>query len=433
MKLQSIAQQAHRYPEMVCNNVFHVIDRDFLLEASRLTRKTSAPGVDKVTATQYAENLDDNLRDLHERLRDNRSIAPPVERVWIEKEDGKKRPRGKPCFEDTIVQRAVVRILEAIFTEDLYEFSHGFLKGHSPHHALHDLRERCRTLHITWRVDADVRGFFDNLDWGFLRECIPQRVNEGGILRLIGTWRNAGVLEAGTLTHPAKGTPQGGVVSPMLANIFLHHVLDDWFVKDVKSGMKGRCLLIRFADDFIIGCELEADARRVMEVLPKRFNRFSLTIHPEKTVLIAFKRPSSRAQSAQGTGTFDFLGFTHYWAKTRRGYWVIKRKTIRKRLRRFMKEIWIWCRENRHTPLKEQYRTLCAKLRGYYQYYGIRGNFKMLEVVFEHTERAWQYWLSRRSHKGRINWQKFDETLRHKQPLPKPRIIHSIYSGLQMN
>ncbi len=212
----------------------------------------------------------------------------------------------------------------------------------------------------------------------------------------------------------------------MLANLFLHQVLDEWFVKDVQPRMKGRSFLIRFADDFIIGCEQEADARRVMGVLPKRFNRFSLTIHPEKTVLIAFKRPSSREKSAQGTGTFDFLGFTHYWAKTRRGYWVIKRKTIRKRLRRFMKEIWTWCDENRHKPLKEQYRTLCAKLRGYYQYYGIRGNFKMLAVVFEHTERAWQYWLSRRSHKGRINWQKFDETLRHKQPLPKPRIIHSI-------
>jgi len=190
--------------------------------------------------------------------------------------------------------------------------------------------------------------------------------------------------------------------------------------------MKGRCFVIRFADDFIIGCELEADARRVMAVLPKRFNRFSLTIHPEKTVLIEFKRPPSRDKTAGGKGSFDFLGFTHYWAKTRRGYWVIKRKTVRKRLRRFMKEIWTWCRKNRHEPLQEQYRTLGAKLRGHYQYYGIRGNFKMLEAVFEHTERAWRYWLSRRSHKGHLNWQKFVDSLRHKLPLPKPRIIHSI-------
>ena len=173
MKLQRIAQQAKRYPAMVFNNVFHLIDREFLREAYHQTRKSSAPGVDQVTAQQYAENLDENLRDLHERLRDNRYVAPPVERVWIEKEDGKKRPIGKPCFEDKIVQRAVVMILEAIFEQDFHAFSHGFRKGHSPHQALHELREQCRTLHITWRVDADVSGFFDTLDWGHLRELYP--------------------------------------------------------------------------------------------------------------------------------------------------------------------------------------------------------------------------------------------------------------------
>ena len=214
MKLQSIATQAKRYPEMVFDNVFHLLDRAFLLEAYRLTRKNSAPGVDKVTAKQYAENLDDNLRDLHERLRDNRYVAPPVERVWLEKEGGKKRPIGKPCFEDKIVQRAVVMILEAIFDQDVQECSHGFRKGHSPHQALHALREPCRKLTINWIVDADVSGFFDTIDHGHLRACIKQRVNDGGILRLIGKWLKAGVLEAGTLTYPDKGTPQGGVATP---------------------------------------------------------------------------------------------------------------------------------------------------------------------------------------------------------------------------
>jgi RNA-directed DNA polymerase len=426
MKLQRIAEQAQRYPTMVFNNVFHLIDRDFLLEAYRHTRKNSAPGIDQVTATQYAEHLDANLRDLHERLRDNRYVAPPVERVWIEKEGGKKRPIGKPCFEDKIVQRAVVMILEAIFEQDFHPFSHGFRKGHSPHQALHELREQCRTLHIKWIVDADVSGCFDNLDWGFLREFITQRVKDGRILRLIGKWLHAGVLEAGALTHPDKGTPQGGVASPLLANVFLHQVLDEWFVKDVQPRMQGRCFVTRFADDFIIGCASEADARRVMAVLPKRFHRFKLTIHPEKTALIAFKRPPSREPSARGQGSFDFLGFTHYWAKTRRGDWVIKRKTVGKRQRRFMRAIWTWCRDNRHGPVHEQYRTLCAKLRGYYQYYGIRGNFKMLEVVFEHTERAWRYWLSRRSHKGHIRWQKFVASLQKALALPKPRIMHNI-------
>ena len=354
MKLQSIATQAKRYPEMVFDNVFHLLDRAFLLEAYRLTRKNSAPGVDKVTAKQYAEHLDDNLRDLHERLRDNRYVAPPVERVWLEKEGGKKRPIGKPCFEDKSVQRAVVMILEAIFDQDVQECSHGFRKGHSPHQALHALREPCRKLNINWIVDADVSGFFDTIDHGHLRACIKQRVNDGGILRLIGKWLKAGVLEAGTLTYPDKGTPQGGVASPILANVLLHHVLDEWVVKDVQPRMKGRCFLTRFADDFIIGFEEEADAHRVMEVLPKRFGRVSLTIHPEKTVLVECKKPLCRERSANGKGTFDVLGFTHYWAKTRRGYWVIKRKTVGKRLRRFMKEIWTWCRENRHEPVQEQ-------------------------------------------------------------------------------
>jgi group II intron reverse transcriptase/maturase len=249
MKLQKIAEQAKNDPAMVFNNVSHLIDLEFLREAYSQTQKSSAPGMDHVTAQQYAEHLEDNLRDLYERLRDNRYVAPPVDRVWIEKEGGKKRPIGKPCFEDKIVQRAVVMILEAIFEQDFHPCSHGFRKGHSPHQALHELREQCRRLHIAWIVDADVSGFFDNLDWGHLREFIQQRVNDGGILRLIGKWLHAGVLEAGALMHPDKGTPQGGVVSPILANVFLHHVLDAWFVKDVHPRMQGHCFLTRFADD----------------------------------------------------------------------------------------------------------------------------------------------------------------------------------------
>ena len=377
MKLQRIAQQAAKYPDMVFNNVYHLIDLEFLYEAHGLGRKDAAPGVDKVTAKQYAEDLDANLRNLHERLRCNRYVAPPGERVWIDKEGGKKRPISKACFEDKIVQRAVVMILEAIFDQDFHPFSHGFRKGHGQHQALQELREQCMTLNIRWILDADVCGYFDNISRSLLREFIEQRVKDGGILRLIGKWLNAGVVEAGTLTYPDRGTPQGGVVSPMLSNIFLHYVLDEWFVRDVQPRLKGRSFLIRFADDFIIGFELEEDARRVMDVLPKRFNRFELTIHPEKTVLVEFRPPPLRKTLGGGKGTFDFLGFTHFWAKSRRGYWVIKRKTIGKRLRRFMKGIWQWCRENRHEDIQEQYQTLCSKLRGYYQYYGIRGNFKI--------------------------------------------------------
>ncbi|TAN35470.1 group II intron reverse transcriptase/maturase [Patescibacteria group bacterium] len=426
MKLQRIAEQARDYPSTVINNLYHLIDHDFLKEAYRLSNKKGAAGVDKVTAKEYAEDLEANLWDLHERLRDNRYVAPPVERVWIEKEDGKKRPIGKPCFEDKIVQRAVVMILEAIFDQIFYSFSQGFRKGHSQHQALQELREQCRKLNINWIVDADVSGFFDNIAHGFLREFIKRKVKDGGIIRLIGKWLNAGVLDAGEMIYPDKGTPQGGVASPMLANIFLHYVLDEWFVEVVQPRIKGRSFLLRWADDFIIGFELEADARRVMEALPKRFSRFNLTIHPEKTKLVRFIQPSSKKKAEGENGTFDFLGFTHYWAKSLRGFWVIKRKTAGKRFRRFMKAIWEWCRKNRHDPIKEQHGTLCAKLCGYYQYYGIIGNYKMLEVVFEHTERAWRYWLGKRSSKGFVSFEKFKAFFRKVFPLPKPRIIHSI-------
>ncbi|MFC1852632.1 reverse transcriptase domain-containing protein [candidate division CSSED10-310 bacterium] len=267
---------------------------------------------------------------------------------------------------------------------------------------------------------------FDSIDHGLLRDFVKQRITDGGILRLIGKWLNAGVVEAGVLTHPDKGTPQGGVVSPVLANLFLHHVLDEWFIKEVQPRLKGSCFLNRFADDFIIGFSREEDACRVMEVLPKRFNRFKLTIHPEKTVLVQFIRPQYGHKPSCENGTFNFLGFTHYWAQSRLGRWHIKRQTIGKKLRGFMKRVWEWCRHNRHDPLREQHQMLCSKLRGHYQYYGIRGNYKMLEVAFEYVEYAWKYWLSRRSHKGYINWAKFETSIKRVFPLPKPRIIHAI-------
>jgi len=424
-KLQKIAEQARNYPEMTFNNLYHLIDRELLLEAYHRTSKDSAAGVDKVTAKDYAETLYENLHDLHERLKTNRYVAPPVERVWIEKEGGKLRPIGKPCYEDKIVQRAVVMILEVIFEPIFHPFSHGFRKGHSPHQAIRELREQCIKLNINWIVDADVSGFFDTINHTHLRSFIEKKVKDGGILRLIGKWLNAGVLDGGNMTYPVKGTPQGGVASPMLANIFLHYVLDEWFVQDVQPRLKGKSFLIRFADDFIIGFEHEADARRVMDVLPKRFSRYDLTIHPEKTKLVRFIQPLASEKTDKDNGTFDFLGFTHFWAKSLHGYWIIKRKTIGKRLRRFMKAIWEWCRENLHEPIKEQHKTLSSKLRGYYQYYGIRGNFKMLEVVFEHTERAWRRWLGRRCSKGYVTAEEFHEYHRKVFPLPKPRIIHN--------
>jgi group II intron reverse transcriptase/maturase len=425
-KLQGIAEQAIQYPDMVFTTLVHLIDVDFLREAYRLTRKNKSAGVDKVTAKEYAENLDENLNDLYERLRTKRYVAPPVERVWIEKDEKSKRPIGKPTFEDKIVQRAAVMLLGEIYEQDFYDFSHGFRKGHSQHQALNELWELCGKQNIGWILDADVSGFFDSLDHSWLRKIMKQRVNDGGMLRLIGKWLNAGVMEGGVLTYPDKGTPQGGVISPMLSNIFLHHVLDEWFAKDVKPRMKGRCFLIRFADDFIIGFELEEDARRVMDVLPKRFKRFGLTIHPKKTALIKFRKPRSMESKANGNGTFDFLGFTHYWAKSHRGFWVIRRKTRRKAVKRVLRSLWLWVKINRHLPVAEQYEALCLKLRGHYQYYGVRSNSKAIGNIRFNAKRYWRYWLSRRSHKGYVNWDKYADSILDKYVLPRPRIVHSI-------
>jgi RNA-directed DNA polymerase len=424
-KLQRLAEQAKRDPERVFTNLAHLIDEDFLREAYRRTCKSSAPGIDGVTAKLYAEHLDDNLHDLHERLRNGRYQAVPVVRVWIEKEDGGSRPIGKPGFEDKIVQRAVAMLLEAIYEQDFSDSSYGFRPGRSPHDALREVRTPCMTRGIGWIVDADVSGYFDNIDRARLREVLRLRVNDGGIMRLIGKWLRAGVMEDGVLYHPETGVVQGGVISPVLANIFLHHVLDEWFEQVVQPRLKGRSFLTRFADDFVIGCEWEADSRRIMAVLPKRFARFGLSIHPEKTVMIEFRKPSARGGSGDGNGTFDFLGLTHYWTRSRRGYWVIHRRTARKRLRRTKKSLWRWCRTNRHLPLKDQHRMLCQKLRGHFQYYGIRGNYRMLAEVHLHAEEAWRYWLSRRSNKSAISGEKFQK-LRKVFVLPTPKIVHKL-------
>ena len=441
-ELQKLAKIAVEDPTYVFTSIAHKMGLDFLYEAYRKTRKDGAPGVSGKTAKDYKKNLVGNLENLFLRLKSGSYIAPPVRRVWIEKSGSKKkRPLGIPEFEDKIVQRAVCMLLGAIFEKDFYDFSHGFREEHSPHDAIRDIREYCRTMGINWILDADISGFpaiapcialpaasmqsFDNIDHKLLMKFVKQRVNDGGIIRLLGRWLNAGVMENGGVSYSDKGTPQGGVISPLLANIFLHNVLDEWFVKDVRPRMKGRCFIIRFADDFIIGFEFESDAKRVQDALTKRFEKYGLTIHPEKTKMIEFGKPSHTDAGKRGGNTFDFLGFTHYWARSLNGNWVIKRRTSRKRVQRTISSLWEWCRTNRHLPIMEQHRMLRAKLRGHFQYFGIRCNMRSMEVVLHHALRGWKYWLSRRSRKSALSWEKFEKLL-ELLPLPTPKIVHSI-------
>lgn len=421
-RLQQIAKQAVDAPGMVFTTLAHHMDFPLLLEAWRLLQKGKAPGIDRITTQDYGRNLEANLRALHERLRTGRYRATPVKRVYIPKADGKKRPLGLPIVEDKIVQRAVSMLIGAVYEQDFYDFSYGYREKRSALDAIRDLRDHCVKLKISWVIDADIRGFFDTIDHRMLVDIIRKRINDGALIKLIGKWLHVGVLEGGLLTQSDAGTPQGGVISPVLANIFLHHVLDQWFVDVVKPRMRGKCFLIRYADDFVIGFTDERDAHRIMDVLPKRFNRFGLTIHPTKTRLVDFRRPTGK--DGRGSGTFDFLGFTHYWALSRQGSWVIKRKTALQKWKASRRKFWEWCRKNRHEPFQDQYRTLRKTLSGYFQYYKIRCNFRMIERAYRWAVRAWHYWLSRRSSKAYIRWDRFWNILKRK-PLPKPKIIHA--------
>ncbi len=425
-QLHDIARMAATNPEWKFSNISYRINLELLHEAYRQTRKDGASGVDEVTDEKYAENLEENLKRLHEKVKSGEYIAPPVKRVWIDKEGGKKRPIGIPAFEDKILQRAVTMVLNPIYETDFYPFSYAFRKGFNQHMALHTLRECCVGMNINWICDVDLSGYFDNISHRHLRELIEKRVTDKGICKLIGKWLNAGVLEDNILTYPETGTPQGGVISPLLSNIYLHYVLDDWYIKEVRPRMTARSFLIRYADDFVVGFELEEDARRFMNVLAKRLNKYGLKMNEDKTKLIDFSKRINKSREAKGESTFDFLGFTHYRGKTRKGYYVIKRKTAKKRLSRFMKRMWTWCKDNRHMPIKEQFQKLCSKLRGFYQYYGIRCNYEAMGAVYDYTYKAWRYWLSRRCHKGKIIWEKFLESIKKLYKLPVPRIIHNI-------
>jgi RNA-directed DNA polymerase len=422
-KLQRIAELARQMPTAALTTLGHHIDVEWLKEAFQRTRQDGAAGVDGQTAAEYAARLEENLTDLLERVRTQRYVAPPVRRVHIPKEGG-TRPIGIPILEDKVLQRAVAMVLEAVYEQEFLDCSYGFLPGRSAHQALDAFWQQMMAMGGGWVLEVDIRSFFDALDHSHLRHLIERRIRDGRLLRLIGKWLNAGVLEDGELWYPETGTPQGGVISPVLANVYLHEVLDVWFEREVKPRLGGQAFLIRYADDVVLGFACEADARRVLEVLPKRLSKYGLTLHPEKTRLVRFEGP--RDKDGPGPGTFDLLGFTHYWSKSRKGKWVIKRKTAAKRLRRTLTRVAEWCRTHRHDRMKEQHRALARKVQGHYAYYGITGNARCLAAFWHSVERIWQRWLSRRSQRARIRWDRFKELLRV-FPLPGPRVVHSIY------
>jgi group II intron reverse transcriptase/maturase len=351
--------------------------------------------------------------------------------VHIPKGDGQKtRPIGIPTFEDKVLQRAVVMVLQEVYEQDFLDCSYGFRPGRSAHQALERLWHGLMDMGGGWVADVDIKGFFDTLDHTHLRAFIRQRVRDGVLCRTIDKWLNAGVLEEGAIRRSETGSPQGGVVSPLLANIYLHEVLDKWFHGSVLPRLRGRAFMVRYADDVVLVFSAEQDARRVMDILPKRFGKYGLTLHPDKTKLVEFRPRGNRPNKGgprDGTrsGTFDFLGFTHYWDRSRRGAMVVRRKTASTRFRRALRNIREWCKRNRHEPIKDQFRALGTKLRGYYAYFGITGNRRWLSNFYYQVRRAWRYWLNRRSQRGGMDWSAF-ERLERTYFLPTPIVVHAV-------
>lgn len=428
--LHRVAELAREAPGMAFTTLAHHIDIGLLHVAYQRTRKDGAVGVDGGTAEAYAVDLWGNLRSLLERLKSGRYHAPPVRRVHIPKGDGKTRPIGIPTFEDKVLQRAVAMVLEVIYEQDFRACSHGFRPGRSAHGALEELWQGLTKMRGGWAVEVDIRSFFDTLDHGHLRSFLDRRVRDGVLRRAIDKWLKAGVMEAGSVTHPEAGTPQGGVISPLLANVYLHEVMDVWFEDVVKPRLKGPSFMVRYADDLVIGCRTEGDARTVLDVLPKRFGKYGLALHPEKTRLVRFLPPrredDGRGDAGQ-SGSFDFLGFTHYWGRSLKGSWVVKRKTAGTRFSRALKAIGAWMRAHRHDAVAEQHESLGRKLRGHYAYYGITGNGNALARFLFHVRRGWLKWLGRRSQRGRLNWEQYTRLLA-RYPLPPARVVHSVFA-----
>jgi RNA-directed DNA polymerase len=424
--LVKVVERAQREPEGRFHALAHLIDVPALERAYRRQRADAAVGVDGVTKEQYGRELEANLQSLHARLKAQRYRHQPIRRVHIPKGQGKTRPIGISAFEDKGVQDAVREVLEAMYEQDFLRGSYGFRPGRSAHDAVRSLDQIVHRGEVRWIFEADIVSFFDSLDRTELKKMLEVRVADGSLLRLIGKCLHVGVLDGEAYGEPELGTVQGSVLSPLLGNVYLHYVLDLWFETEVKPRLGGKATLIRYCDDFIIGFAREDDARRVLAVLGKRLGRFGLILHPDKTRLLPFGRPPQEQHSGKGLATFDFLGFTFYWARSRQGRWGMWCKTRRASLRRAKTAIYDWCRRHRHQPIEAQHAALGQRLRGHYNYFGVSGNFRSVLRVVEATKRAWYKWLCRRSQRKRLNWKRFVDLLRQ-FPLPRPRIVVRIW------
>jgi len=426
--LLKVVERAQREPDGRFHSLAHLIDVPCLVRSFHRLRKDAAVGVDGVTKEEYGEALHGNLAGLHERLKSKRYRHQTLRRGRVPKDKGQWRPIGISAFEDKIVQDAVREVMEAIYEQDFLDCSYGFRPGRSAHDAIRALDGAVHRGKVSWILEADIASFFDSLDRTKLKEMLQIRIADGSLLRLIGKCLHVGVLDGEEYSEPEHGTTQGSVLSPLLGNVYLHYVLDVWFEREVKPRLRGEATLLRYADDFVIGFEHHDDAQRVEAVLGKRLERHGLALHPDKTRLLAFGRPAASQRGGKGPSTFDFLGFSFYWGRTRRGRWMMLCKTRHARLRRTIQSVAEWCRRYRHLPVQEQHAALTRRLVGHFNYFGVNGNFRSLACLVDETKRAWFKWLRRRSQRSRLTWERFERLL-VRYPLPRPRLTVRIWGA----
>ena len=416
--LQGIANKAQAQPQHRFGNLYELLNEAYLKECWHDIRKDAAYGVDRVSAQDYEQHLDDNIHDLVERLKRKQYRAKLVRRVYIPKGDNRWRPLGIPAIEDKLLQLAVTRILQAIYEQDFLRCSYGYRPKVGALDAVDKLTVKLQFGQYHFVVEADIRGFFDNLQHEWLVRMLEERIEDGAFLRLIQKWLNAGVLDTdGQVLHPATGTPQGGIVSPILANVYLHYALDLWFQKVVKPQCQGEACLIRYADDFVAAFQYQADAERFYQELNPRLAKFGLELSAEKTRVLAFS-----AQHDLGKTSFDFLGFEFRWGRDRKGTPRVQRRTARKKFRNSLKQFTVWCQVKSRERMTDLFKELNAKLRGYYHYFGVLGNSVSLKQFFYQVQRILFKWLNRRSHKESYTWTGFQELLRDFQ-IEQPHLV----------
>ena len=415
--LRGIANKAKRDKKHRFRNLFGMLNEQFLTYSWKFLKKKAASGVDNVTAEDYEKDFTNNVSHLIERLKSGAYRAKLVLRKWIPKGKDKLRPLGLPALEDKLLQIAVALILRTIFEEDFLTSSYGYRPHRSAQQAVLEMKEELQFGRYRYAVEADIKGFFDNINHDWMIKMLEQRIDDKAFIRLINKWLKAGILEKdGQVLHPVTGTPQGGIVSPILANIYLHYALDLWFEKVVKKQCRGMAYLCRYADDFVCMFEYKEDAERFYRALPKRLGKFNLELSPEKTRMLPFSRfPESEGHS------FDFLGFEFRWGLSRQGKKIVTLRTSRKKFRQSLANFTEWCRKKRSVPIRKLLKTLNSKLRGYYNYYGVIGNYESLYKFFRHAMRILKKWLNRRSQRRSYNWKQFRSMLNHHQ-IELPRI-----------